>query len=54
MLASKKHNFSQVKLMVSIALLSLAIVSYQVQLIQFFNIVQWHHYAFMIISVAML
>ncbi len=54
MSASKKHNFSQVKLMVSIALLSLAIVSYQVQLIHFFNIVQWHYYAFMMISVAML
>ncbi|MEN8186271.1 MAG: hypothetical protein ABFR05_03975 [Bacteroidota bacterium] len=53
MFALKKNLFS-VRLMISLAILSTAIVSYEIQLIQFFSIVQWHHFAFMIISIAML
>ncbi len=44
----------RVRLILAVALLSLAVVSYEIQLIHFFTIVQWHHFAFMIISIALL
>ncbi|MEN8125036.1 MAG: hypothetical protein ABFR32_07870 [Bacteroidota bacterium] len=54
MFVFKKSHTYPVNLMISLAILSAAIVSYEIQLIQFFSIVQWHHYAFMVISIAML
>jgi hypothetical protein len=42
------------KLLLSIALLSAAIIAFQLVLMQLLSIVQWHHFAYMIISVAML
>ncbi len=38
----------------SIALLSAAVLSYQVLLLRLFSIIQWHHFAYMIISIALL
>ena len=42
------------KLHISIALLSSAIIAFQLALIQILSIVQWYHFAYMIISVALL
>ena len=39
---------------ISIALLSLSLIAFQLQLMQIFSIVQWYHFAFMVISVALL
>ena len=38
----------------AIAILSAALISYQVAIIQLLSLVQWHHYASMVISVALL
>jgi hypothetical protein len=38
----------------SVALLSAAALSYEVLLIRLFSIIQWHHFAYMIISLALL
>jgi predicted membrane-bound spermidine synthase len=38
----------------SIALLSATALAYEILLIRFFSIIQWHHYAYMIISLALL
>jgi len=46
----KSRNFS----MVAIALLSAALIAYQVAIIQLLSLVQWYHYASMVISVALL
>ena len=46
----KHRNFS----MVAIALLSAALIAYQVAIIQLLSLVQWYHYASMVISVALL
>lgn len=43
-----------VRLSFSIGLLSVSIISYQLLLIQILSIVQWYHFAYMIISIAML
>lgn len=43
-----------VKLVLSIAVLSASIVAYEIQLMHFFTIVQWHHFAAMVISIALL
>ncbi len=43
-----------VRLSFSIGLLSVAIISYQLLLIQILSIVQWYHFAYMVISIAML
>lgn len=42
------------RLSISIGLLSVSIISYQLLLIQILSIVQWYHFAYMIISIAML
>ena len=41
-------------LLLSIGLLSAAIIAFQLVLMQLLSIVQWHHFAYMVISVAML
>lgn len=38
----------------AVALLSASIIAYQIVLIQFFSFVQWYHFAYMVISIAML
>jgi hypothetical protein len=47
-----RHN--TLKLTLSVAILSAAIVAYEIQLMHFFTIVQWHHFAYMVISIALL
>jgi len=42
------------KLSVSVAFISVSIISFQLSLIQILSIVQWYHFAYMIISVALL
>ena len=42
------------KLHLSIAFLSAAIIAFQLALIQILSIVQWYHFAYMVISVALL
>ena len=41
-------------LLVAVALLSGAAISYEILLMRLFSIVQWHHFAYMIISLALL
>ena len=45
---------SQYKLLFSISFLSAAIIAFQISLIQILSLVQWHHFAYMVISIAML
>src|SRR5215213_8132432 len=40
--------------MLAVALISAAVLAYEVLLTRLFVIIQWHHFAFMIISVALL
>ncbi|MDY6993643.1 MAG: SAM-dependent methyltransferase, partial [Pseudomonadota bacterium] len=40
--------------LLAIALLSAAALGYQVLLLRLFSIIQWHHFAYMIISLALL
>ena len=40
--------------MLAVTLLSAGILAYEVLLVRLFAIVQWHHFAYMIISVALL
>lgn len=47
-----KHR--QHLLFLSIALLSLAALGYEILLMRLFSIIQWHHFAYMIISLALL
>ncbi len=54
MFEQHKSNFFQFKLVLAISILSAAIVSYEIQLMHFFTIVQWHHFASMVISIALL
>ena len=42
------------KLSVSVAIISVSIIAFQLSLIQILSIVQWYHFAYMIISVALL
>ncbi len=42
------------KLHLSIAFLSAAIIAFQLALIQILSIVQWYHFAYMVISVSLL
>lgn len=44
----------QQRLIISLGLHSAAIIAFQLSLMQLISIVQWHHFAYMIISVAML
>ena len=54
MFAKYKSNFFQYRLILAVSILSAAIVSYEIQLMHFFTIVQWHHFAYMVISIALL
>jgi hypothetical protein len=42
------------RLHIALAALSAALIAYQLVLMQIFSLVQWHHFAFVIISIAML
>jgi hypothetical protein len=42
------------RLLLSLAILSAAIIAFQLALMQVLSIVQWHHFAYMVISVALL
>src|SRR5688500_17716035 len=42
------------RLMAAMALLSIALIAYQVAVIQLLSYVQWYHYASMVISIALL
>ncbi|MBC9796714.1 spermidine synthase-like protein [Sinomicrobium weinanense] len=42
------------RILLSIGLLSLAMIAYQISLMQYLSIVQWYHYAYMVISIALL
>jgi predicted MFS family arabinose efflux permease len=46
--------FNHRRLMAAAALLSVALIAYQVAIIQLLSYVQWHHYANMVISIALL
>ncbi|MCA0931798.1 hypothetical protein LCM02_04990 [Lutimonas saemankumensis] len=48
------YNSNTFKLALSVGVLSAAIVAYEIQLMHFFTIVQWHHFAYMVISIALL
>ncbi len=50
----KKGDVHPVKLSFSISLLSVSLIAYQLLLIQILSVVQWYHFAYMIISVALL
>ncbi len=54
MFAKHKSKFFQFRLVIAVAILSAAIVTYEIQLMHFFTIVQWHHFAYMVISIALL
>jgi len=54
MFANHNSNFFQYRLLLAVSVLSAAIVTYEIQLMHFFTIVQWHHFAYMIISIALL
>lgn len=43
-----------IRLSFALALLSVSVISYQLLLIQILSIIQWHHFAYMVISIAML
>ncbi len=51
MTGEKTHLF---KLSVSVAFISVSIIAFQLSLIQILSIVQWYHFAYMIISIALL
>lgn len=48
------NDRSSARLMLSLGILSAAIIAFQLALMQVLSIVQWHHFAYMVISVAML
>lgn len=52
--AEKTHENVSNRLLVSLGLHSAAIIAFQLSLMQLISIVQWHHFAYMIISIAML
>lgn len=54
MFAKLKSNFFQYRLLFAVFILSAAIVAYEIQLMHFFTVVQWHHFAYMVISIALL
>ncbi len=47
-------NHASTRLIISLGLHSSAIIAFQLALMQLISIVQWHHFAYMIISIAML
>lgn len=54
MIHSYAYKNRTLRLALSVALLAAAIVAYEIQLMHFFTIVQWHHFASMVISIALL
>lgn len=42
------------RLLISICLLSLSMIAYQLSLMQYLSIVQWYHFAYMVIAIALL
>jgi hypothetical protein len=54
MFAKHKINYFHYRLVFAVSILSAAIVSYEIQLVNFFTIVQWDHFAYMVISIALL
>ena len=54
MLAIKKKLDSEKRILISVIFHSAAIIAFQISLMQLISIVQWHHFAYMIISIAML
>jgi len=54
MFAKYKSIYFQYRPIFAVFILSAAIVSYEIQLMHFITIVQWHHFAYMVISVALL
>jgi spermidine synthase len=50
----KKSEVHPVKLSLSVSFISVSLIAYQLLLIQILSIVQWYHFAYMIISVALL
>ena len=50
----KTKNVSLIKISISVSLLSVSIIAFQLSLIQILSIVQWYHFAYMVISVALL
>ena len=51
---SRTYRYDTFRLGLSISITSAAIVAYEIQLMNFFTIVQWHHFAYMVISIALL
>src|SRR5687767_15494617 len=51
---NNRSSSSHFRLMVATALLSVALIAYQVAIIQLLSYVQWYHYANMVISIALL
>ena len=51
---SRTYSYDTFRLGLSISIISAAIVAYEIQLMLFFTIVQWHHFAYMVISIALL
>ncbi len=54
MISPYTYKNPTLRLTLSVALLSASIVAYEIQLMHFFTIVQWHHFASMVISIALL
>ena len=50
----KNQNVSVAKVSISVSFLSISIIAFQLSLIQILSIVQWYHFAYMVISVALL
>jgi hypothetical protein len=42
------------RLLISVGLLSIAMIAYQLSLMQYLSIVQWYHFAYMVIAIALL
>lgn len=53
-MAIRTFAYLPIRTLFSLGLLSASIIAFQLVLIQVLSIVQWHHFAYMIISVAML
>ncbi len=49
-----KHSRPNQRIFLALALLSAALIAYQINLVQIFSYVQWYHFAYMAISIAML
>lgn len=47
-------RLSRMRLCIALALISAAVIAYQLALMQILSLVQWHHFAYMIIAVALL